>query len=240
MTQLVIGSSRTISVGDNGTVTLATNGGLCSYAGTTGLGESLSRNLGPEPVRHVIGPVKEGFTVTITNTSVNWLDIDALPLDLSLVSGGGNSMLGYSIGLQTKTDIDALESGALFTLDIPANTLGPNSVLLIVTHWTLSTTATWNLRARFGGAVLDNVNITGNASLVRWFEMTNVNSRSLQETTPISSSSVGTFSAAALGAAAVDFASAQQLTITAQAVAAGTGSLSAILKKVRVQHFYGA
>lgn len=153
-------------------------------------------------------------------------------------SGGG--MLGYSTGFQTKTDADALESAALFTLDIPANTLGPNSVLLIVTHWTLSTAATWNLRLRFGGAVLDNVNITGNASLVRWFEMTNVNSRSLQETTPISSSSVGTFSAAALGVAGVDFGSATQLTITSQAVAAGSGSLSSTLKKVRVQHFYGA
>lgn len=156
------------------------------------------------------------------------------------VSGSGSSMLGYSTGPQQKTDADTLESGALFTLDIPAMTLGPNSVLLVVTHWTLPPTATFNLRARFGGAVLDNVGITGNQSWIRWFEITNRNSRSLQDLTPLSSSSVGTFSATAFGTSAVDFATAQQLTITAQAAATVTGSLIAKLVKARVMHMYGA
>lgn len=73
-----------------------------------------------------------------------------------LVSGDGTVGLSYLIGkqhtAQSKSDLDALESAALFTLDIPANTLGPNSSLRVRTLWTTPTSgATKRLRGRFGG-----------------------------------------------------------------------------------------
>lgn len=155
----------------------------------------------------------------------------------------GNSivLLGNSVGTNQKTDIDTNESAALFTLNIPANALGPNSTLLILSRWSFTdSTATWSLRTRFGGAVPDNLSITGNATLIRWFNMTNQNSLSLQNNNPNNAASVGTFSASVLQTSNIDFSTAQQLTITAQAASAGTGSKIATLVDVKVVHLYGA
>jgi len=161
---------------------------------------------------------------------------DALPW---LASSG--YMMGYTTGPQQKTDADANESAALYTLNIPANTLGPNSVLIVLHRWSFTdTTATWNLRTRFGGTVPDNLSITGNATLIRSFEIANRNSLSLQDNNPNNAASFGTFSASVMQTSNVDFSTAQQLTITAQASAAGTGSKIAKLVNARVIHYYGA
>jgi hypothetical protein len=161
------------------------------------------------------------------------------------VSGRSLPFASGPIGLQnlavSKSDLDANESGALFTLDIPANTLGPNSVLRIRTLWTVpSSAATKRLRGRFGGIVLWNMDLSTHVSYPLEFILSNRNSRSsqiaqgnnLSWAVALGSSPVQTFS--------IDFATAQQLTITAQWPVAGTGANNITLESAFVEHIYGA
>ena len=141
----------------------------------------------------------------------------------------------------SKSDADAIESDALYTLDIPANTLGPNSVLRIRTLWTVpSSAAAKRIRGRFGGIVLWNMDLSTHVSYPLEFIISNRNSLSSQIAqannfswaVALVSSPVQTFS--------IDFATAQQLTITAQWPVAGAGSSNITLESVFVEHLYGA
>lgn len=167
------------------------------------------------------------------------------PVTQSLVSGDGALVpLSYVLGMQhtaqSKGDGDAIESAALYTLDIPANTLGPNSVLRVRSLWTTpSSGATKRLRGRFGGTVLWNLDLTTHVSYPLEFILANRNSlasqiaqaNNLSWAVALASSAVQTFT--------VDFATAQQLTITAQWPVAGAGSNNITLESVMVEHLYG-
>lgn len=171
--------------------------------------------------------------------------LDADNRTQALVDGGGNSYpLSYLLGkqntAQSKSDLDALESAALFTLDIPANTLGPNSILRIRSLWTVpSSGATKRIRGRFGGTVLWNLDLTTHVSYPLEFILANRNSlasqiapgNNLSWAVALSSTPVQTFT--------VDFATAQQFTITAQWPVAGAGSNNITLESVMVEHLYG-
>lgn len=162
----------------------------------------------------------------------------------ALVSGDGTVPLSYLLGMQhtaqSKSDGDAIESAALYTLDIPANTLGPNSVLRVRSLWTVPTGgAAKRLRGRFGGTVLWNLDLTTHVSYPLEFILVNRNSlasqiaqaNNLSWAVALASSAVQTFT--------VDFATAQQFTITAQWPVAGAGSNNITLESVMVEHLYG-
>lgn len=162
-----------------------------------------------------------------------------------VVSRVGTVGLSYLIGkqhtAQSKSDLDALESAALFTLDIPANTLGPNSSLRVRTLWTTPTSAaTKRLRGRFGGTVLWNLDLTTHVSYPLEFILSNRNSLASQVAQANNLSWAVALASSAVQTFTVDFATAQQFTITAQWPVAGAGSNNITLESVMVEHLYGA
>jgi hypothetical protein len=168
------------------------------------------------------------------------------PGGTALVSGDGTVIpLSYLLGkqhtAQSKSDLDALESAALYTLDIPANTLGPNSILRVRSLWTVpSSGATKRLRGRFGGTVLWNLDLTTHVSYPLEFILSNRNSRASQIAQANNLSWAAALGSSAVQTFTVDFATAQQLTITAQWPVAGAGSNNITLESVFVEHLYGA
>lgn len=163
----------------------------------------------------------------------------------SLVSGDGTVPVSFVLGMQhtaqSKSDGDALESAALYTLDIPANTLGPNSVLRVRSLWTTpSSGATKRLRGRFGGTVLWNLDLTTHVSYPLEFILANRNSRASQIAQANNLSWAVALASSAVQTFTVDFATAQQFTITAQWPVAGAGSNNITLESVMVEHLYGA
>lgn len=109
MTLLAIGASRTLVLGDNGYLNVASNGGFWSLLGVPNVGLPVSLSFGPLPSRRRTGVSKEGVTYTITNSSCNTLDYDYYSGDggltqdqvaatQALVSGPGKkpcAALGY-------------------------------------------------------------------------------------------------------------------------------------------------
>lgn len=176
---------------------------------------------------------------------------DFLPVRTSadgtaLVSGDGTPIpLSYLLGkqhtAQSKSDLDALESAALFTLDIPANTLGPNSILRVRSLWTVPTSATTKrIRGRFGGTVLWNMDLSTHVSYPHEFILANRNSLASQIATGNNLSWAVALASTPVQTFTVDFATAQQFTITAQWPVAGAGSNNITLESVMVEHLYGA
>ena len=84
--------------------------------------------------------------------------VSALVRDWASQSNIGTvSVLGQQNIAVSKSDADANESAALYSLLIPAGTLGANSMLRIRVLWTVpNSAATKRLRGRFGGTVLWN------------------------------------------------------------------------------------
>lgn len=164
----------------------------------------------------------------------------------SLVSGEGTPIpLSYLLGkqhtAQSKSDLDALESAALFTLDIPANTLGPSSILRIRSLWTVPTSAAAKrLRGRFGGTVLWNMDLSTHVSYPHEFILANRNSLASQIATGNNLSWAVALASTPVQTFTVDFATAQQFTITAQWPVAGAGSNNITLESVMVEHLYGS
>lgn len=261
---LAVGNSRTFNLSPGSALTLvappnvrATVTETPNTVSASGVGGNASRvhNLQlPQTVTY--GPYPMGGTVVVANASnsggaVTWVRSDSIVAEsasgaVSLVSGGGTPIpLSYLLGkqhtAQSKSDLDALESAALFTLDIPANTLGPNSILRVRSLWTTPNSgATKRLRGRFGGTVLWNLDLTTHVSYPLEFILCNRNSlasqiaqaNNLSWAVALASSVVQTFT--------VDFATAQQLTITAQWPVAGAGSNNITLESVFVEHLHGA
>lgn len=160
---------------------------------------------------------------------------------------GSQSNLGTvnTIGYQTlpvsKSDADANESAALYSLLIPAGTLGANSSLRIRSLWTVpNSAASKRLRGRFGGTVLWNFDLTTNQSLSYEFVLTNRNSLASQIAQPNSSTSLGVVSSVANQSFTVDFQTDQTFTMTAQWPVAGAGSNNITLEMAIVEHLYGA
>lgn len=94
MTALAQGASVTLSVGDGGYVTFATNGGFGSATITPTTGAASSVSFGPWAHRQKLGPFSEGASVTLVNTSCGSFDYDFDVGNSSavaaLVSGAGN------------------------------------------------------------------------------------------------------------------------------------------------------
>ena len=66
----------TLSVGDGGYVSVATNGGMASVTVTPTGGSASTVNLGPLPVRQRFGPYSEGASIVLGNSTAV-LDYDA-------------------------------------------------------------------------------------------------------------------------------------------------------------------
>lgn len=150
-------------------------------------------------------------------------------------------VLGMQHTQRTKDDLDALESDSMFTLNILANRLGPNSALRILTLWTVTNGASTKLvRGRFGGTVLWQLDLTTVNALQFEFILRNRNSRSAQVGNPQNVASFSTYGSNNPQTFSIDFATAQQLTITGQHPVAGVGSNIITLDSVMVEHLYGA
>ena len=142
---------------------------------------------------------------------------------------------------QSKSDADAAESAALYTLDLPANTLGPNSTLRITTLWTVpNSAATKRLRGRFGGNVLWNLDLTTHLTFQMIYLIRNRNSRASQIAQANSTTVYGPIGSVGVQAFTLDFSTAQQLTVTAQWPVAGAGANNITLESTIVEHLYGA
>lgn len=149
------------------------------------------------------------------------------------------SVLGGQNTPVSKSDADGAESAALYSLLIPANTLGANSFLELNLLWTVpSSVDAKRLRGRFGGVVLWNFDLTTHVSYNQRFVLYNRNSLSSQVAqgnnvswaVPLGSSPAQAFS--------VDFGSDQVFTVTAQWPVAGAGSNNITLEAVQVTHNY--
>lgn len=125
----------------------------------------------------------------------------------------------------SKADDDANERD-LAAIIIPRGAMQVNSALRITAHWTVpNSAATKRLRARFGGTVLYNLDITTSVAFTHQFVLMNRNSLSSQMGGPNNVASLSTFGSNAIQTAfTVDFATAQTLTLTGQWPVAGAGS----------------
>jgi len=99
MTSLAIGASVTLTLGNNGFLEVATNGGLGSVTITPIGGAAVSASFGPSPFRKkYAGPYPEGASVLLSNSSAASMDYETdstnLPASVqALVSGDGNRTL---------------------------------------------------------------------------------------------------------------------------------------------------
>lgn len=260
---LIAGQSRTFNLSPASAVTLTLSPNVRvtitetpATVAATGLGGNASRVHEPRlPGTFTYGPYPMGGTVVVdvesnSGSSVAWVRSDSIIAESAdgtqaLVDGGGNSYpLSYLLGkqntAQSKSDLDALESAALFTLDIPANTLGPNSILRIRSLWTVpSSGATKRIKGRFGGTVLWNLDLTTHVSYPLEFILANRNSLASQIAPGNNLSWAAALSSTPVQTFTVDFATAQQFTVTAQWPVAGAGSNNITLESVMVEHLYG-
>lgn len=154
---------------------------------------------------------------------------------------GTVNILGQQNLPVSKSDADANESAALYSLLIPAGTLGANSMLRVRCLWTVpNSAAAKRLRGRFGGTVLWNFDLTTNLSLSFEFVLANRNSLSSQIAQPNSSTSLGVVSSVGNQTFTVDFQTDQTFTMTAQWPVAGAGSNNITLEYAIVEHLFGA
>lgn len=168
--------------------------------------------------------------------------VSALVRDWASQSNIGTvSVLGQQNIAVSKSDADANESAALYSLLIPAGTLGANSMLRIRVLWTVpNSAATKRLRGRFGGTVLWNYDLTTNLSLPYEFIIANRNSLSAQISPPNSSTCFGVISSVGNQTFSVDFSTDQTFTVTAQWPVAGAGANNITLEQIAVEHLFGA
>lgn len=211
----------------------------------TNTGELLGVRLTPSEFANPSAAILANTNIVYQQSGVGgiWQSNGTSLVQITAVSGGGNlvRVLGQQHTAQNKSDADANESAALFTLDIPANTLGPNSTLRVRTLWTVpSSAATKRLRGRFGGVVLWNLDLSTHLSYALEFVFSNRNSVSSQIAQGNNLSWAVALASTAVQTFSVDFSTAQQLTITAQWPVAGSGSNNITLESVLVQHSYGA
>ena len=72
-TPVAVGAPQVITLGDQGFVSIASNGGFFTVAATPAIGIATSRVYGPEPVRTLLGPYPVSASLTVTNTSCSSL-----------------------------------------------------------------------------------------------------------------------------------------------------------------------
>lgn len=85
------GGSASITVYDNGTLSVASNAGFASVAIAQTAGPAISESWGPGPFRKIYGPFKEGATATVSSQTAD-VDYDTAPISAAVqaaVSGAG-------------------------------------------------------------------------------------------------------------------------------------------------------
>lgn len=147
--------------------------------------------------------------------------------------------LGYQHVPVTKSDADAVESDALFSLVIQPRTLGANSALRISSIWSVPNgAATKRIRGRFGGTVLWNLDLSTHLVFAMEMVIANRNSMSSQIARANNTTTFGAIGSVGAQTFTLDFATAQTLTLTAQWPVAGAGSNVITLEDVIVEHLY--
>lgn len=146
MTALAAGQTASVTIGDSGTVAIATNGGFASAQVIPVAGSAHTVNIGPLPSRRFLGPYKEGATIVLSNQTVDSMDYDASPI----VAPAGNSYRSMQDALNSR-----LLQFANSTAYTPENTLllGSNSKISLPIGSSITAAgAYWHTMIRTGNA----------------------------------------------------------------------------------------
>lgn len=135
----------------------------------------------------------------------------------------------------SKTDADTNEA-TLYSLTIPAMTMGPNDALRISTLWTVPSSATnKTLKVKIGATAFMNLVQTTTVSTERPTLIRNRNARNSQIAFNAGAGNGVGSNAGGNQAGSIDFAQEQTLTITGTWGTAGAGSNSITLESVLVE-----
>ncbi len=128
------------------------------------------------------------------------------------------------------------QESTLYSLSLPANALAGNDGLQLDLLWSCTNSAAAKrIRARFGGTVLFNVDLTTHLVFRQSVKLRNRNSRAAQVSQGNSTTNFGPIGSVGVQTFTVDFAAAQALTITGQFPVAGTGTNTLSLEEVTIQ-----
>ena len=153
-------------------------------------------------------------------------------------AAGAVTVLGAKHAATGKTDADITET-TLYTLTLPANTMGLNDTLRVTALWSYpNSSTTKNVKIKVGGSTIFSNSVTTTASLSAQVQISNRSAVNAQIARPTGSASFGTSTSAPL-TLTKDFSSAQDVTVTAQWGTAGSGSNSIALESVLVELLRG-
>ena len=134
----------------------------------------------------------------------------------------------------SKSDADTTET-TLASVSIPAGAMSETGVIRIATLWSVpSSAATKRLRARFGGSVLFNIDLTTSLSFTYEFILRGRGSISSQVSQPSNAASWSTFGSSGVATTSIDFSTTQILTITGQWPVAAAGANNITLEGYEV------
>lgn len=192
------------------------------------------------------GAVTASSTDTLTNktmdggsnTFTNIAQSSVSGLTAALAAAGSVVPLGQVYN-QTKTDANTTES-TLWTLSIPANTIGAKDMLVVESYWENPNSATTKtFRAKIGGNTFHTDQDTTNTALMLRSTLTSMNATNSQRGQI--SWTAGGFNGTNNGAVLTqDMTTTQSLTLTAQWGTAGSGSNSITLVHARAYVIRGA
>lgn len=129
----------------------------------------------------------------------------------------------------------ATTESTLATLNIPAGALGANDGLQLDLIWSCTNTAAAKrIRARFGGTVLFNLDLTTHLVFRQSVKLRNRNSQSSQVSQGNSSTNFGPVGSVGVQTFTVDFATAQALTITGQFPVTGSSANTLTLEEATI------
>lgn len=129
----------------------------------------------------------------------------------------------------------ATTESTLFTLNLPANALGEDDGLLLDLLWSCTNTAAAKrIRARFGGTVLFNVDLTTHLVFRQSVKLRNRNSHAAQVSQGNSTTNFGPIGSVGAQTFTVDFTAAQALTITGQFPVTGSSANTLTLEEVTI------
>jgi len=129
----------------------------------------------------------------------------------------------------------ATTESTLATLNIPAGALGANDGLQLDLIWSCTNTAAAKrIRARFGGTVLFNVDLTTHLVFRQSVKLRNRNSQASQISQGNSTTNFGPIGSVGAQTFTVDFAAAQALTITGQFPVTGASANTLTLEEATI------
>lgn len=135
----------------------------------------------------------------------------------------------------TDTVGQATTETTLLTLNIPAGALGSRDGLLLDLIWSCTNTAAAKrIRARFGGTVLFNVDLTTHLVFRQSVKLRNRNSQAAQVSQGNSTTNFGPIGSVGVQTFTVDFSAAQVLTLTGQFPVTGSGANTLALEEATI------